>query len=164
MGTHLRVLSKSFQMNTNMTGFKWFFKKLCVLVLWMKVASALEGLIAMIFFRGGCQGGVVLLDGTATYNMVTFWADKTRKPQEELYLIIMAKAQSKSDWPKTPMPLLPKYTPSVRHTQHVISFSQTELKLCTYTRNAWSLISKTLCLLIFHSRYMETIHATVNIS
>ena len=30
-------------MNTNMTGFRWvFFKNLCVLVLWMKVASALE--------------------------------------------------------------------------------------------------------------------------
>ena len=31
-------------MNTNMTGFKWFSKKYCVLVLWIKVASALEGL------------------------------------------------------------------------------------------------------------------------
>ena len=27
MGTHLRVLSESFPMNTNMTGFQWFFKK-----------------------------------------------------------------------------------------------------------------------------------------
>ena len=26
MGTHLRVLSESFQMNTNMTGFRWFSK------------------------------------------------------------------------------------------------------------------------------------------
>ena len=26
MGTHLRVLSESFQMNTNMTGFRWFCK------------------------------------------------------------------------------------------------------------------------------------------
>ena len=24
MGTHLRVLNESFQMNTNMTGFRWF--------------------------------------------------------------------------------------------------------------------------------------------
>ena len=32
-------------MNTNMTGFRWFLKKLCVLVLGTtKVASALEGL------------------------------------------------------------------------------------------------------------------------
>ena len=45
MGTHLRVLSESFLMNTNMTGFRWFSKNLCILVLWMKVASALEGLI-----------------------------------------------------------------------------------------------------------------------
>ena len=31
-------------MNTNMTGFRWFSKDLCILVLWMKVALALEGL------------------------------------------------------------------------------------------------------------------------
>ena len=32
-------------MNTNMTGFRWFSKNLCILyMLWMKVASALEGL------------------------------------------------------------------------------------------------------------------------
>ena len=28
MGTHLRVLSESFLMNTNMTGFGWFSKVL----------------------------------------------------------------------------------------------------------------------------------------
>ena len=44
MGTHLRVLSESYPMNTNMSGFRWFFKNLCILVLWTKVASALEGL------------------------------------------------------------------------------------------------------------------------
>ena len=44
MGTHLRVLGESFLMNTNMTGFRWSFKDLCFRVLWMKVASALEGL------------------------------------------------------------------------------------------------------------------------
>ena len=44
MGTHLRVLSESNSMNTNMTGFRLFFKILCILVLWTKVASALEGL------------------------------------------------------------------------------------------------------------------------
>ena len=27
MGTHLRLLSESYQMNTNMTGFRWFSKK-----------------------------------------------------------------------------------------------------------------------------------------
>ena len=26
MGTHLKVLSESFPMNTNMTGFRWFSK------------------------------------------------------------------------------------------------------------------------------------------
>ena len=44
MGTHMIVLSESFPMNTNMTWFGWFFKNLCVLMLWTKVASALEGL------------------------------------------------------------------------------------------------------------------------
>ena len=34
MGTYLRVLSESFLMNTNMTGFRWFSKNLhpCALV------------------------------------------------------------------------------------------------------------------------------------
>ena len=44
MGTRLGGFSKSFPMNTNMTGFRWFSKNLCILVLWMKVASALESL------------------------------------------------------------------------------------------------------------------------
>ena len=44
MGTHLRVLAESYPMNTNMTGFRWFSKNICILVLWTKVASALEGL------------------------------------------------------------------------------------------------------------------------
>ena len=45
MGTHLRVLSESYPMNTNIVGFRCFSKEKCVLVLWrMKAASALEGL------------------------------------------------------------------------------------------------------------------------
>ena len=40
MGTHLRVLSTSFPMNTNMTGLSWFSKIFWVLR-W--IASALEG-------------------------------------------------------------------------------------------------------------------------
>ena len=44
MGTHLRVLSESYPMDTNMTGFKWLSKIFCILVLLRKVASALEGL------------------------------------------------------------------------------------------------------------------------
>ena len=45
MGTHLRVLSVSVQMNTNMTGFKWFSKEIFVslCLIWTKVASTLEG-------------------------------------------------------------------------------------------------------------------------
>ena len=39
MGTHPRMLSKSYPKNTNMTGFEWFKKSA-----WMKGASALEGL------------------------------------------------------------------------------------------------------------------------
>ena len=51
MGTHLKVLRKSYPMNTNMTGFRRFsiiFASLCfrrIVVFWTKVASALEGLI-----------------------------------------------------------------------------------------------------------------------
>ena len=44
MGTCLRVLSESFPTNTNTTRCRWFFKNLCVIVLWMKLASAQEGL------------------------------------------------------------------------------------------------------------------------
>ena len=44
MGTHLRVLSESYPMNTNMTGFRWILRILCIFVLWKKVALALEGL------------------------------------------------------------------------------------------------------------------------
>ena len=39
MGIHLRVLSESFAMNTNMAG-----KNLSILVHWTKVIPALEGL------------------------------------------------------------------------------------------------------------------------
>ena len=44
MGTHLRGLSESFQMNTNMIEFRRFSQNVCILVLWAKVASASEGL------------------------------------------------------------------------------------------------------------------------
>ena len=36
MGTHLRVLSESFQMNTNLTGFRWFSKIFAFLYLGWK--------------------------------------------------------------------------------------------------------------------------------
>ena len=44
MGTHLRVLSESYPINTNMTGFGWFSEIFCILVLLTKVAPGLEGL------------------------------------------------------------------------------------------------------------------------
>ena len=47
MGTHLRVLSESHPMNTNMRGFSWFSKTLCSCA-WRKVASALEGLKILV--------------------------------------------------------------------------------------------------------------------
>ena len=41
MGTHLRVMSESYPMNTNMAGLRCFSE---IFVFWTKVASALEGL------------------------------------------------------------------------------------------------------------------------
>ena len=45
IGTHRRVLSKSYPMNTNITGLRCFFRNLLPLVLWMKVATAQKGFI-----------------------------------------------------------------------------------------------------------------------
>ena len=47
MGTYIRELSESYPMNINMTGFRVFFKNLCVFVIWMKVLSASKGLIVV---------------------------------------------------------------------------------------------------------------------
>ena len=44
MGTHLRVLSESYPMNTNIKGISWFSKIFASLYFGAKVASALEGL------------------------------------------------------------------------------------------------------------------------
>ena len=44
MGTHLRVLSESYPINTNMTGFRWFSYFFAFSVHWTKVTSAAEGL------------------------------------------------------------------------------------------------------------------------
>ena len=51
MGTHLKVLSESYPMNTNVTGFR----SLYFLALWVKVASALKGLTIAIEERTVCQ-------------------------------------------------------------------------------------------------------------
>ena len=48
MGTQLRILREGYSMSTNMTGFRWFLKNLCVLVHWTKVALALEALMSNI--------------------------------------------------------------------------------------------------------------------
>ena len=39
MGTHLRVLTESSQIDNHMAGFRWFSKYICVLVLRTKVAA-----------------------------------------------------------------------------------------------------------------------------
>ena len=44
MGTHLRVLSESYQMNINMTVIRWLSKIFASMFFGQKVASALEGL------------------------------------------------------------------------------------------------------------------------
>ena len=44
-------------MNTNMTGFRWF-SCVCVPVLWMKVASALEGLSSCLEFQNRETRGI----------------------------------------------------------------------------------------------------------
>ena len=44
MGTHLRVLSKCYLMNTNITRFRWLTKK-SLRLLWLKASSVLEGLL-----------------------------------------------------------------------------------------------------------------------
>ena len=42
--TLAKVVSESFLMSTNTTGFGWLSKKNCILDLWMKFVLALEGL------------------------------------------------------------------------------------------------------------------------
>ena len=42
MGTHLRVLSESYMMDTNMAGFRCFSK---IFAIWTKVAFELEGIL-----------------------------------------------------------------------------------------------------------------------
>ena len=46
------ILSESYLMNTNMTGFRSGFQKCEILVLWTKVSSALEGLKIVVWIYG----------------------------------------------------------------------------------------------------------------
>ena len=55
MGTHLRELSESYPMNTNMTGFRWLSKILPSLWFWTKAALALEGLIKLMLRRSSVR-------------------------------------------------------------------------------------------------------------
>ena len=48
MGTHLRALGENFPMNTTHDRVYMFFKNLCILVLWTKVASAFKGLMNIV--------------------------------------------------------------------------------------------------------------------
>ena len=52
-----------------MTGFQWFSKNLCVVVLWMKVASALEGLMIITWRQ---KSGHVFPPGDEVEVAVTF--------------------------------------------------------------------------------------------
>ena len=65
MGTHLRVLCESYPMNANMTGFRWFSKNLCILVLWTEVALALEGLRPWWYYNNS------FLSGAWTYVLIS---------------------------------------------------------------------------------------------
>ena len=66
MGAHMGELSESFQMNTNITGFKWFSK--IIRVLWTKVASALEGLIQNVWNIHGINLSLCQSDDTFENN------------------------------------------------------------------------------------------------
>ena len=55
MGTHLRILSGSYPMITNMTGFSIVFKNLGTLALGKKVAPAWEGL-SWVLLEKKCSG------------------------------------------------------------------------------------------------------------
>ena len=72
MGTYLRVLSESYPMNTNMTGFYMFFKDLCIFVLWTKVASALEG-IKVILYSAPLHVWMLFLRDLKQSNVTVIW-------------------------------------------------------------------------------------------
>ena len=71
-GTHLKVLSKSFPMNTNMKGFRWFSKIFAPLevVLCTKIASALGGPGLSI---NGLNPGYKDLDEVLDTNCMYLW-------------------------------------------------------------------------------------------
>ena len=69
MGTHLRDLNESYPCNEYQHSLdRWFLKNLCILVLWTKVASALDGL-TQLFLR-------VSLEIFNSHNLVLIWQKK----------------------------------------------------------------------------------------
>ena len=65
MGTHLSVLTESYPMNTNMTGF---FANLCILLLWSKVALACEGLTSTMIIYD--RSSPIMLEGSVGKEML----------------------------------------------------------------------------------------------
>ena len=51
MGTHLRALSESYLMNTNMIRFRWFSYIFVFLLHWAKETPASEGLISNTVYK-----------------------------------------------------------------------------------------------------------------
>ena len=73
-GTHLKVLSDSYQTITIMTGFRCFFKDCCSLVPLMKVASALEGLNWVLFVSDFCSSSHAYMIFTWMYCIISSFA------------------------------------------------------------------------------------------
>ena len=102
MGTHLKVLGESYAINTNMTGFRWFSKNLWVLLLWTKIASALEGwitclvrkLMLILFRTEGCPGleAPCISQGTVVYCF------NTTRPSPDSYWQSTLLIQAISYW------------------------------------------------------------------
>ena len=93
MGTHLRVLSKSYPMNTNMTGFRCFSK----IFAFFFGALALKGLKYhyILHFGGNSRGNMIVMN-TITHGLsqqgvwVPFWTPKPLKstPQDTQFFSV----------------------------------------------------------------------------
>ena len=75
MGAHLRVLRESYPINTSMTGFR----NLCILVLWTKVALALEGLRSCTMYK---------LDRNCVQNRGCSLEFSLEFPPQEIYVLV----------------------------------------------------------------------------
>ena len=88
MGTHLRKLSKSFPMNTNMIGFGWFSK---MFVLWTKVASALEGLSISFSIPWGRSAGPL----SCHYHAQHVWRERKLLAVDHCYFPLVRDIKQK---------------------------------------------------------------------